>query len=259
MLILALGCRKQAEVSPKNEPVASIADLPATYQSFSGSAVPGRLKSQIQNGKPSGEWRYNESGQLTELRKFYLGEIQSADQYRYDAAGHLRFVQYFSNDCMFSSALNCTGPVKWTRYDDLTTNATGRITKSSAYLKADGVWDLRSVSKYEYSAQGQITRILLYDAKQVLGRTQTLTYDARGNVATIEERSTGASSGPVNRTFQYEYDDKRNPYFKTVYFASAFFLSPSNQLSSGLSLEYRADGLPIRKKQNGGVTELMYY
>jgi len=122
-------------------------------------AVANRLKSEIQGGKPSGEWRYNGRGQLLEWRVLRFGELGSADQYRYDTDGHLRFVQRFDNNCGFSSSSNCTGPVKWTGYDDLTTDAAGRVTESRVDLNVDKKWDLRSVNAYSYNPQGQLTGV----------------------------------------------------------------------------------------------------
>lgn len=262
LLALTVGCRKQDEALPLNLPatVTSVNDLPATYQPFQeGSAIAGRLKSETQNGNLSGEWRYNERGQLIELRNFRLGKVQLADQYRYDTAGRLRFVQHFDNNCGFSSLSNCTGPVEWTSYNELTTDSEGRVTQSRTYLKINGSWDLRSLSKYDYNAKGQITKLILYDSKQVLARTQTFTYDARGNVMAIREENPQASPDLKDRTFEYSYDTGRNPYFNTVYYASAFFVSPNTQSTPGLTYEYRTDGLPIRMKQDGNVTELTYY
>lgn len=260
LLLLGVGCREKNVVVPLDAPVTSLADLPATYQPFQGgSPVAGRLKSQTQNGKLDGEWRYNERGQLLEWRQFRFGEIASADQYRYDAVGRLRFVQHFDNNCGFSSLANCSGPVKWTSYNELATNAAGRVTESRTYLKLDGKWELRSTTTYEYNAEGQIINVLIYSDKVVPTLTQTLMYDARGNVIAVREQSSVAPPDLADRTFRYEYDTGRNPYFNTVYFASALFLSRNTQLVPGLTYEYRSDGLPIRIRQNGGDTELTYY
>ena len=255
LLMFGVGCQNKDVVLPLDAPVTSLANLPTTYQPFQGgSAIPGRLKSQTQNGKPNGEWRYNERGQLLEWRHFRFGELTGSDQYRYDAAGRLRFVQQFDDNCRFSSYSNCTGPVVWTGYAELTTDGAGRVTESRSYLKLDGKWDLRSTSRYEYNAQGQMTNVIQqYTAGGEL--TQTLTYDARGNVIAVREQRTSFA----DRTLQYAYDTGRNPYFNTVYFASAFFLSRNMQVTPGLTYEYRSDGLPTRIRQNGGDTELTYY
>ena len=260
LVLLHAGCRKQYEASPLDNPVASMSDLPATYQPFQGgSSIPGRLKRETQSGKTTGEWRYNERGQLLEWRFVRFDAVESAVQYRYDEDGRLRFAQQFSNNCGYSSASNCTGPVEWASYDELSTNAAGRITESRTYLKLDGNWDLRSKNVYEYNPQEQIAKVLRYDAKGVLTMTQTLTYDTRGNVVAIREQSSIASPDLADRTFTYSYDTGRNPYFNTVYYAAALFLSPNTQLAPDLTYKYRSDGLPIRILQNGGVTELEYY
>lgn len=260
LLLFGIGCRNKDVVSPLDTPVTSLADLPALYQPFQGgSAAAGRIKSETQNGQPSGEWRYNERGQLLEWRRYQVGEVASADQYRYDRAGRLRFVQHFSNNCGFSSIANCTGPVDWTSFDELVTDAAGRITESRTYLKVDGKWESRSTVMYEYNAQGQIVKVLRYSDKAVSTLTQTLTYDARGNVIAIREQSSVAPADLADRTFRYDYDTGRNPYFNTVYLAAALFLSRNTQLAPGLAYDYRADGLPIRIRQNGSVTELAYY
>ena len=258
LLMFGLGCRNQDAVLPLDTPVTSFADLPITYQQFQGgSAVPGRLKSETQNGKSSGEWRYNERGQLIEWR-LRFDAVESAVQYRYDKDGHLRYVQQFSNNCGYSSVYNCSGPVAWTSYDELTTDTAGRVTESRTYLKLDGNWDFRNKSVYAYDAQGKITNVLRYDAKGVLGVTQTLTYDSRANIVAIREQN-ASSPDLSDRTFTYEYDTGRNPYVNTVYYPSALFLSRNMQLAPGLTYEYRSDGLPIRIRQNGGNTELTYY
>ena len=260
LLVAVLSCRDKDEVVPLDTPVTSFFNLPATYQAFQGgSAIAGRLKSQIHNGKIDGEWRYNERGQLLEWRLFRLDEIASAVQYRYDAAGRLRFVQHFTNDCGYSSVYNCTGPVKWTSYDELTTNADGRVAESKTYLKVDNNWELRSINAYEYDAQGQMSKVLRYTDKRVLTLTQTLTYDARGNVISIREQSSITPADLADRTFQYGYDTGRNPYFNTVYYAAALFLSRNTQAAPDLTYEYRSDGLPVRIRQNGTETELVYY
>ena len=262
LFLLAVGCQKQPDVLPLDNPVSSLANLPAMYQPVQGVAVANRLKSQGQDGKPSGEWRYNERGQLLERRffGFFSGELSSADQYRYGADGHLRFVQHFGNNCDFSSVSNCTGPVKWTGYDDLTTDAAGRVTESRVYLNVDGKWDLRSVNAYTYNPQGQLTGVRQTDGTGKPTRTQTLTYDSRGNVTSVREQSPIAPPDLADRTTNYTYETGRSPYFKTVYFASALFLSPNMQASPEYTYDYRADGLPIRIRQSkGGTTELTYY
>ena len=262
IIVVGVSCRNQDGVLPLDSPVSSLADLPAAYQPVqgeSGSAVAGRLKSEGQSGKPSGEWRYNGQGQLIEWRIFLLSELTSSDQYRYDREGNLRFVQHFDNNCGFSSVSNCTGPLEWRSYDELSTDADGRITESRTYLKLNGNWDYRSRSTYAYNAQGQMITLMRYNDKQVLTLTQTLTYDARGNVIAIREQSTTASPEYADRVFRYEYDTGRNPYRNTVYFVSALFLSTNTQLAPGLTYEYRSDGLPIRIQQGGGEWELTYY
>ena len=260
LLLIGVGCREKNPVLPIDAPVTSLADLPTMYQPFQdGSPAAGRLKSQTQNGKLDGEWRYNQRGQLLEWRLFRAGKIGSADQYRYDAAGRLRFVQHFDNNCAISSLANCIGPVAWASYDELATDAAGRVTESRTYLNVDGKWELRSTATYEYNAKGQMTKVSRYSDKMVLTLTQTLTYDARDNVVAIREQSSVASPEFADRTFRYEYDTGRNPYVNTVYFASGFFLSRNTQLAPGLTYEYRSDGLPIRIRQSGGDTELTYY
>ena len=260
LMLLGTGCREQTTAPPMNGPVASLLDLPAVYQAFDGFAIAGRLKSEGRTDKPSGEWRYNERGQLVEWRRFRFDEVGSADQYRYDAAGQLRFVQHFDNNCSLSSLANCTGPVAWTSYDELTTDGVGRITESRTYLKTDGQWSLRSISAYAYDAQDRMATVLRYDDKGVLHTAQTLTYDTRGNVIAIREQNTGTSADLADRTFRYEYDTAgRNPYANTVYYAAALFLSRNTQLAPGLTYEYRSDSLPARIRQNGGVTDLTYY
>ena len=171
----------------------------------------------------------------------------------------MRFVQHFDNNCGFSSLATCTGPVEWTSYDELSTDAAGRITESRTYLKLDRKWELRSTAMYEYDAQGQMTKVLRYSDKVVPALIQTLTYDARGNVVAIKEQSSVAPSDLADRTFRYEYDTGRNPYFNTVYYAAALFLSRNTRLVPGLTYEYRSDGLPTRIRQNRGDTELTYY
>lgn len=260
LLLVNVSCREKNLVAPLNTPITSFANLPTTYQPFQGgTSIPGRLRREIQNGKTSGEWRYNERGQLIEWRMFRFDAIESAVQYRYDPNGQLRFVQQFSNKCGYSSVYNCTGPVEWTSYDELSTDAAGRITESRTYLKLDGKWDFRSKSVYEYNPQGQITKVLRYDAEEVLKMTQTFTHDTKGNVVAIREQSSVASPDLADRTFTYAYDTGRNPYFKTVYYAAALFLSPNTQVAPGLAYEYRSDALPTLIRQNGSVTELEYY
>ncbi|HEV7347690.1 hypothetical protein [Telluribacter sp.] len=260
LIILHAGCQRPGDVSPSDAPVASFADLPASYQPFAGfDAAAGRLKRESKSGKTSSEWRYNERGQLLEWRLFRFDAVESAVQYRYDKQGRLRFVQQFSNNCGYSSVYNCTGPVEWTSYDELTTDAAGRVVESRTYLKLGGKWDFRSKSTYEYNAQGQLTKVLRFDANGVRTLTQLLTYDTRGNVIVVREENSNASPDVADRTFTYEYDTGRNPYFNTVYWANALFLSPNNQLVQGLTYEYRRDGLPIRIRQNGGTTDLEYY
>jgi hypothetical protein len=260
LLMLGVSCRERNDVVPLAAPVVSLADLPTAYQPVQeGAALAGRLKRQTQNGKTSGEWRYNERGQLIEWRLFRFDAVESAVQYRYDVNGRLRYVQQFSNNCGYSSVYNCTGPVDWTSYDELTTDAAGRVTESRTYLKLNGNWDFRSKSAYAYNAQGQLIKALRYTPNGTLTLTQTLTYDTRGNVVAVREQSSIASPDLSDRTFTYEYDTGRNPYFNTVYWPSALFLSRNNQAAPGLTYDYRADGLPIRIKQNGGETELTYY
>lgn len=173
--------------------------------------------------KPSGEWRYNQRGQLLEWWYFRLGEISAADQYRYDVDGWLRFVQYYDTNCSFSGLSTCTGPVEWTSYDDLSTNGNGRITESRTYLKLNGNWGLRNIAMYEYDAQEKVTKMLRYNSNQALTLTQTLIYDARGHVVTVREQSSVASPDLADRTSYHEYDYGRNSYFNTVYYASTFF------------------------------------
>ena len=258
LLLLTSACRKQVEVSPVHAPVTSLADLPTTYQPFQGGSA-GRLKRQTQDGRTSGEWRYNERGQLIEWRSFRFDAVESAVQYRYDTNGRLRYVQQFSNSCRYSSLHNCTGPVEWTSYDELETDAAGRVVESRTYLELDAKWDFRSRSTYEYNTQKQIAKVFRYDAKGVLTLTQTFTYDTRGNVIAIREQSSTAPADLADRTFTYEYDTGRNPYFNTVYYTAALFLSPNTQLEPDLTYEYRPDGLPVRIGQNGSVSELEYY
>lgn len=234
LILLGSGCREQTTAPPQIDPVASVADLPATYQSVDGNAIAGRLKSEIHNGEPSGEWRYNERGQLIEWRRFQSTKVASADQYRYDVAGRLRFVQHFDNNCGLSSIYNCTGPVAWTSYDELTTDGTGRVTESRTYLTIDGQWTSRSTSAYAYDAQGQMTSVLRYDDKNVLGTTQTLTYDTRGNVIAIREQSTFAPADLADRTFRCDYDTGRNPYANTVSLLCSRPISqPQHAVSTG--------------------------
>jgi len=259
LLLLEAGCREPSDVLPLNAPVTSLAQLPTTYQPAEGSPVAGRLKRESSGGKTSGEWRYNERGQLLEWRLFRLGAVGSAVQYRYDAAGRLRFVQHFSNNCGFSSLSTCTGPLAWTSYEDLTTDAAGRVTESRSYLSLNGSWDFRSRSVLEYNARGQLVTLRRYDAQGTLTQTQTLTYDARGNVIALREQSSVASPELSDRTFTYTYDNGRNPYVNTVYYTSPLFLSPNNQLMPGFRYEYRADGQPSRMVQNGSVFDLEYY
>ncbi|AUD04133.1 toxin-antitoxin system YwqK family antitoxin [Spirosoma pollinicola] len=260
LLLLNVSCREQNRVPPLDAFVTSLADLPTTYQSFQGgSAAAGRLKRETQNGKTTGEWRYNERGQLIEWRLYRFDAVESAVQYRYDKDGRLLYVQQFANNCGYSSVYNCSGPVEWTSYDQLLSDAAGRITESRTYLKLNGNWEFRSKSVYAYNAQGQITNVLRYDAKGVLAVTQTLTYDTHANVIASREQSTVASADLADRTFTYAYDTGRNPYFNTVYYPAALFLSRNTQLAPGLTYDYRADGLPVRIRQNGSITELEYY
>jgi YD repeat-containing protein len=260
LLLLLVGCRKPGDPAPADAAVASLSDLPASYQPFAGvNTVAGRLKREARSGKTSSEWRYNERGQLTEWRIFRSDAVESAVQYRYDREGRLRFVQHFSNNCSFSSASNCSGPVEWTSYDELATDAAGRVVESRTYLGLNSNWDYRSKSTYEYNPQGQLTKVLRVDAKGVRTLTQTFTYDSRGNVVAVREQSTLASPDLADRTFTYEYDTGRNPYFNTVYWPAALFLSRNTQLAPGLTYEYRPDGLPVKIHQSGGAIDLEYY
>lgn len=94
-------------------------------------------------------------------------------------------MQHFDNNCGFSSLYNCTGPVAWTSYDELTTDVAGRVTKGQTYLRINGQWDLRSTSLY--NAQEQLSTVRRYDARDIQTLIQTLTYDTRGNVVAVRE------------------------------------------------------------------------
>lgn len=263
LILLLFGCR-EAAVNPLTGTVRGLSDLPATYQPVqNGAAVAGRLKAERQGNTLSGEWRYNERGQLVEWRHFRNGAVESADQYYYDAAGRLRFVQGFSNNCGYSSLGNCSGPVAWQSYQDIKTDADGRVTSFTTYLKKDGGWDNRSTTTYDYDAQRRLTQANIYFENKLV-TTQTFSYDSRGNVVAVrEQRADNVPAEYADRTFTYQYEPGRNPYFQTVYFASAYFMSPNLQAVSGTTVEYRADGLPVRfVSQNlggAGVTVLEYY
>lgn len=264
LVLLDAGCRRpENAIEPLNRPVATLADLPTTYQPFrTGSAVAGRIKSETHNGQLSSEWQYNQRGQLLEWRHYQNGQVFSADQYRYDIKGHLRFVQHFGNNCELSSSSSCTGPVFWIRYDQLETDNAGRVNQSRTFFRkgAQAQWESRSsTTAYEYNAEHRLVNVLRYDANRRLAATETLTYDGQGNVITLREQSNVASADLADRTFQYTYDIGRNPYVNTVYYASPFFLSRNVQASPGITYEYRADSLPTRIRQNGTVTELAYY
>lgn len=260
VVFLLSGCQDGNDVQPFNAPVQSFADLPTDYVPIQhGSAVAGRLKSQTHGGQLSGEWRYNQQGKIVEWRHYRTGQISGAYQYRYDAAGRLRYVQHFDNECAFSSLTTCSGPVKWTGYTEIDTDNAGRIQESRSFLKQSGQWQLRSIATYEYDRQNQPVNVLRYDSGRRLATTQAFTYDGRGNIISLREISTVATPEYADRTFHYEYDRGLNPYAGTVYYVAAFFSSRNIQLLPGATYEYAATGYPVRIRQNNVVTELSYY
>lgn len=262
VMLLLSGCQNGngSDVQPFNAPVQSLADLPTTYLPIqNGSVVAGRLKSQTYAGELNGEWRYNQQGNVVEGRHFRLGQIASADQYRYDVTGRLRYVQHFDNECGFSSLSTCSGPVKWTSYNEFDTDNVGRIKESRTFLQQSGQWQLRSIVTYEYDSQNQPVKVLWYDAARKLGKTQEFSYDGKGNISSLREISTVSSPEFADRTFHYDYDKGLNPYAGTVYYVSAFFSSRHMQFTAGATYEFAATGYPIRIYENNVVTELSYY
>ncbi|QDK82036.1 hypothetical protein EXU85_26885 [Spirosoma sp. KCTC 42546] len=259
-IIFLLGCQDGNKVDPFNAPVQSLADLPADYQPIqNGSSVAGRLKSEVHAGQLSGEWLYNQQGKLVEGRRYLSGQITTADQYRYDAAGQLRYVQHFTNGCAFSSLSTCSGPITWISYDDINTDNLGRIRESHTFLKQSGQWELQSITAYEYDNQNKPLKILRYDSSRKLGSTQEFTYDNKGNIISLRELNTTGTPDLADRTFTYDYDQGLNPYAGTVHYISPFFSSRHMLRTAGATYEYAPNGYPVRIQQNNLVTELSYY
>ncbi|QMW00831.1 hypothetical protein [Spirosoma foliorum] len=260
VLLFLSACQDGNEAQPLTGPVQSIADLPTDYQPIqNGSLIAGRLKSETSAGQLSGEWRYNQQGKLIEGRRYQNGQVATADQYRYDTNGRLRYVQHFDNECGYSSLSTCTGPVKWTSYDEIDLDNTGRIQESRTFLKLSGQWKLRSTTTYEYDSQNQPIKVARYDVAYNLIVTQALTYDSKGNVVSVRELNTGATPDLADRTFTYNYDQALNPYAGTVHYVSAFFTSRHLQRTANETYDYAANGYPIRIRQNNLITELSYY
>lgn len=260
ILLIFFSCRTSDGVQPASRPIRSFADLPTDYSPIQdGAEAAGRLKSEIHNGRLTGEWRYNEQGKLLEWRSYQEGQVTRADQYRYDVGGRLRYVQHFDNECGLASYAPCSGPVKWTSYDEIDTDNAGRIQGGRRFLKQSGQWELRSASTYEYNSQGQPVKVLQSDPAGQSTRTQAFVYDSSGNITSLREISSTATPDLADRTFTYEYDKGLNPYAGTVYFVAPFFSSRHMQHSTGSTYEYEANGYPIRIRQNNVVTELVYY
>ncbi|MVM31672.1 hypothetical protein GO755_16615 [Spirosoma sp. HMF4905] len=260
VILFLSACQDSNEAQPADTPVQSLADLPNEYQLIlNGSSVAGRLKSETHIGQLSGEWRYNQQGKLAEGRRYKSGQITTADQYRYNAAGQLRYVQHFTNGCAFSSLSTCSGPITWISYDEIDTDNAGRIQESRTFLKQSGQWELQSITAYEYDNQNQPLKVLHYDSMRKLGSTQEFTYDNKGNVILLRELNMTATPDFADRTFQYNYDQGLNPYAGTVHYISPFFSSRHMQHTAGTTYEYTANGYPARIRQNNLVTELTYY
>ncbi|MVM40888.1 hypothetical protein GO730_29665 [Spirosoma sp. HMF3257] len=259
-ILFLSACQDSHEAQPADTPIQSFADLPTVYQPIlNGSSAAGRLKSEIHAGQLSGEWRYNQQGKLVEGRRYQSGQITSADQYRYDAAGQLRYVQHFTNGCALSSLYTCSGPVTWISYDEINTDNLGRIQESHTFLKQSGQWELQSITAYEYDNQNQPLKVLRYDSSRKLGSTQEFTYDTKGNIISLRERNTAGTPDLADRTFQYDYDQGLNPYAGTVHYISPFFSSRHMLHTAGATYEYAPNGYPVRIQQNNLVTELTYY
>ncbi|GAB3972605.1 hypothetical protein GCM10028806_24860 [Spirosoma terrae] len=260
LVSLSISCRDTDTVRAINSPVRSLADLPAIYQPVQqGSELAGRLKSQKQAGELNSEWRYNQSGNLVESRWYRSGDVVTADQYRYDVDGRLRFIQHFDNECMLSSYSECKGAVKWTSYSEVDTDNTGRIQEIRTYLKQSEQWQLRSIAVYAYNSQNQPVKVLRYTNDRKLASSQEFTYDSNGNITSMREINQSATSDLADRTFHYEYDKGLNPYIGTVHYVSPFFSSKHMQHTPGATYQYAPNGYPTRIDQNNVTTELIYY
>uniref|UniRef100_UPI003B3B8EE8 hypothetical protein n=1 Tax=Spirosoma sp. TaxID=1899569 RepID=UPI003B3B8EE8 len=178
------SCRTDDE-NGLGAPVNSFFDLPTDYRPIQeGSVATGRLKSEVHGGQLSGEWRYNQQGKLAEWRHYRSGQLSTVDQYRYDVAGRLRYVQHFEDGCAYSSLSSCSGPVKWTGYNEIMTDNAGRILKSRSFLKLSKQWELRSTSTYEYDSQNRPVKVIQqyeYNASRSI-RTQEFGYDGKDNI-----------------------------------------------------------------------------
>lgn len=262
LALLLAGCKDDngVQVQSFDAPVQSFANLPIDYQPIlQGSSVAGRLKSETYAGQLTSEWRYNQQGKIVEWRNYKAGQVTTADQYRYDATGRLRYVQHFDNECGYSSLSSCSGTVKWTSYNEFDTDDAGRIQESRTFLKQSEQWELRSVATYEYNSQQLPVKVLMYDSTRKLGKTQEFTYEGIGNIISLREISTNTTPEYADRTFRYEYAQGLNPYAGTVHYISAFFSSRHVQLTPGTNYEYAANGYPLRIHQNNLVSELAYY
>ena len=235
--------------------------MPATYQPVqNGYAAKGRLKREAHAGQVSGEWQYNQDGQLRENRRFRDGEIAVADQYYYDVAGRLRFIQHFDNECYFSSLAVCSGPMRWTSYDQIDVDNENRMQESRTFLNQSGQWELRSITSYVYDKLGRPIKLLRYTAGRQLASTQEFTYDSQDNVVSMREINTNASTPDLaDRTFTYTYDEALNPYVGSIHYVAPFFISRNLQTTPGATYRYDNRGYPVQIWQNGTITELMYY
>ncbi|GAB3691312.1 hypothetical protein GCM10027592_09230 [Spirosoma flavus] len=259
-IFLLFGCKKDDGDLVVPAPVQSFSDLPTEYKAIQhGSAIAGRLKSEMHIGQLSGEWRYNPQGNLLEGRRFRSGELMTADQYYYDAVGRLRFIQHFESPCVWASTYFCSAPVTWTGYDEVDVDNANHILESRTFLNQSGKWELRSITNHEYDPNGRPTKLLRYSADRKLASTQEFTYDSEGNIVAMREINTNTTPDLADRTYQYTYDKALNPYIGTIHYVAPYFVSRNLQSSSGTTYEYNVKGYPTRILFNNVVTELTYY
>ncbi|MBD2703021.1 hypothetical protein IC229_20410 [Spirosoma sp. BT702] len=260
VIVVLFGCKKDDGDLVVPAPVYSLSDLPTEYKPIqNGSAITGRLKSEIHIGQLSGEWRYNQQGNLLEGRRFRSGELMSADQYYYDATGLLRFIQHFESPCVYASTYLCSAPVKWSSYDEVDVDNANHILESRTFLNKSGQWELRSITNHVYDQNGRPTKLLRYSADRKLASTQEFTYDGEGNIIKMREINTNTTPDLADRTYQYTYDKALNPYIGTIHYVSPYFVSRNIQSSPGTTYEYTTKGYPARIHFNNVVTELTYY
>ncbi|OIN59760.1 hypothetical protein [Arsenicibacter rosenii] len=270
LLIFLAGCTGQDSLQPATtglvpskhfDPVSTLADLPTSYEPVqSGAALSGRLKTEYNAGQLSSEWRYHPNGQLAEFRMYRNGEVQTATQYRYTADNRLRYVQTFTNDCMYRSTSTCSGPVRWNTYDEIETTGEGKISSRKTYLLQNNLWELRSVTDYVYDNRQRLSAAKIYDGSKQLSSTQELTYDSNNNITAIKETRPNAAAGQTVQVLNYQYAAVKNPYTGLSHYISAFFLSPYLQESAPpATYKLNAGAYPTQIRTDNTNTTLEYY